>query len=161
MKAASFALLLGVLTSGMPGQAATSAKDIVDTAVAAGNFQKLTAALRAADLSETLRGEGPFTMFAPTDEAFRKLPEGTVEILLKPQNKQRLRSILLYHVVSGDVTAAQASKLGSVETFDKKALRLSSGGGGLTVNDAKVVKADVRASNGVIHVIDTVLIPQE
>jgi uncharacterized surface protein with fasciclin (FAS1) repeats len=117
------------------------------------------AALQAAGLADTLKGKGPFTVFAPTDEAFNKLPAGTVESLLKPENKEKLRAILLYHVVAGDVTAAQAMKLSSAKTLSGQELKLTVVGGTVMVNDARVVKADIVASNGVIHVIDTVLIP--
>ncbi len=159
MKAASFALILGVLASAMPVAAAPQKQDIVDIAVSAGTFTTLVAALQAAGLADTLKGKGPFTVFAPTDEAFNKLPAGTVESLLKPENKEKLRAILLYHVVAGDVTAAQAMKLSSAKTLSGQELKLTVVGGTVMVNDARVVKADIVASNGVIHVIDTVLIP--
>ena len=158
MRAASFALILGVLASALPASAG-STKDIVDTAVAAGTFNTLATALQAAGLAETLKGRGPFTVFAPTDEAFSKLPAGTVESLLKPENKDKLKAILLYHVVSGDVTAAQVVKLPSAKTLNGQDLKIMVDDGTVMVNGAKVVKADVLASNGVIHVIDTVLIP--
>jgi uncharacterized surface protein with fasciclin (FAS1) repeats len=160
MKAASFALILGVLTSAMPSSAASSNKDIVDTAVDAGSFHTLVTALQAASLADTLKGKGPFTVFAPTDDAFKKLPAGTVETLLKPENKENLKAILLYHVVAGDVTASQAMKMTSATTLNGQNLVLMTSGGTLMVNDAKVVKADVSASNGVIHLIDTVLLPK-
>jgi uncharacterized surface protein with fasciclin (FAS1) repeats len=108
-----------------------------------------------------LRSKGPFTVFAPTDEAFSKLPAGTVDSLLKPENKEKLKAILLYHVVPGDVTAAQVVKLSSAKTVNGQNLKLMVNDGTVMVNDAKVVKADVLPSNGVIHVIDTVLIPQD
>lgn len=154
MKAASFALILGVLTSGMPSSAASSSKDIVDTAVAAGSFHTLV----TAGLADTLKGKGPFTVFAPTDDAFKKLPAGTVETLLKPENKEKLKAILLYHVVAGDVTASQAMNMDTATTINGQNLALKASGRALMVNDSKVVKADVSASNGVIHVIDTVLL---
>jgi uncharacterized surface protein with fasciclin (FAS1) repeats len=110
LKAASFALILSVLVSAMPAAAGSAQKDIVDTAVAAGTFSTLATALQAAGLADTLKGKGPFTVF-PTDETFSKLPAGTVEWLAKPENKEKLKAILLYHVVSGDVTAAQVVKL--------------------------------------------------
>jgi uncharacterized surface protein with fasciclin (FAS1) repeats len=160
MKATSFALIISVLGSVVPMFAAAK-HDIVDTAVAAGSFKTLTAALQAAGLADTLKGAGPFTVFAPTDDAFNKLPAGTVESLLKPENKEKLKAILLYHVVSGDVGSAQVVKLTSAKTLDGKDVAISTSGGGVMINNAKVVKADVPASNGVIHVIDTVLIPQE
>jgi uncharacterized surface protein with fasciclin (FAS1) repeats len=159
MKAASFALILGVLASAMPA-AAGSRQDIVETAVAAGSFKTLATALQAAGLSGTLKGKGPFTVFAPTDDAFAKLPAGTVESLLKPENKGKLKAILLYHVVSGEVTAAQVVKLSSAKTLNGQDVKIMVNNDTVMVNDAKVVKADVMASNGVIHVIDTVLIPK-
>jgi len=161
LKTASFALILTVLVSAMPAAAGSAQKDIVDTAVAAGTFNTLAAALQAAGLADTLKGKGPFTVFAPTDEAFNKLPAGTVDSLLKPANKEKLKAILLYHVVSGDVTAAEVMKLSSAKTVNGQDLKLKVNNGTVMVNDAKVVKADVLASNGVIHVIDTVLLPEE
>lgn len=135
-------------------------KDIVDTAVAAGTFKTLAAALGAADLVETLKGEGPFTVFAPTDEAFAKLPKGTVEELLKPENKAKLADILTYHVVSGKVMAATAVTLDKATAVNKKGIVLAVKEEVLTLNgSAKVVKADIECTNGVIHVIDTVIMP--
>jgi len=159
VKVASFALMLSVLAMAMPAAAGSAQMDIVDTAVAAGSFKTLAAALQAAGLVGTLKGKGPFTVFAPTDGAFSKLPAGTVESLLKPENKEKLKAILLYHVVSGDVTAAQVVKLSSAKTVNGQDLKLTVNDGTVLVNDAKVVKADVLVSNGVIHVIDTVLLP--
>jgi len=161
LKAASFALILSVLAGAMPADAGPAKKDIVDTAVAAVSFNTLVTALQAAGLADTLKGKGPFTVFAPTDDAFSKLPAGTVESLLKPENKDKLRAILLYHVVSGDVTAAQVVKLSSAKTVNGQDLKISVNNGTVMVNDATVVKADVVASNGVIHVIDTVLLPKD
>ena len=161
MKVASFVLILSVLALAMPAVAGSAQKDIVDTAVAAGSFKTLATALQAAGLVDTLKGKGPFTVFAPTDEAFSKLPAGTVESLLKPENKEKLKAILLYHVVSGDVTAAQVVKLSSAKTINGQDLKLTVNDGTVMVNDATVVKADVLASNGVIHVIDTVLLPKD
>ena len=134
-------------------------KDIVDTAVAAGQFNTLAKALQAADLVDTLKGAGPFTVFAPTDEAFAKLPAGTLDDLLKPENKEKLKAILTYHVVPGKVMAAQAMKLHSAKTVNGKDLTIKTAGGKVMINDATVTKADIHASNGVIHVIDTVLLP--
>lgn len=159
MKAASFAFILSVLASAIPANAAPAKMDIVDTAVAAGTFNTLATALQAAGLVDTLKGPGPFTVFAPTDEAFSKLPAGTVESLLKPENKEKLKAILLYHVVSGDVTAAQVSKLSSAKTINGQNVKITVTDGRVMVNDANVVKADIVTSNGVIHVIDTVLLP--
>jgi uncharacterized surface protein with fasciclin (FAS1) repeats len=137
----------------------TFAADIVDTAVAA-KFNTLVAAVKAAGLVDTLKGTGPFTVFAPTDEAFAKLPHGTVEDLLKPENKEKLTAILTYHVVPGKVTAAQVMKLNSAKTVQGDTVTIKKGGGGVMVNNARVVKADVMADNGVVHVIDAVLLPQ-
>lgn len=135
-------------------------KDIVDTAISAGSFKTLTAALEAAGLVETLKGKGPFTVFAPTDEAFAKLPEGTLKSLLKPANKQQLTSILTYHVVAGNVKAADVIKLSSVKTLNGQSLTIKVVGGKVLINGATVVKADIVATNGTIHVIDTVLMPK-
>ena len=146
---------------GMGGTAGTAAlKDIVDTAVAAGTFKTLAAALTAADLVTTLKGAGPFTVFAPTDAAFAKLPAGTVDNLLKPENKATLQSILTYHVVAGKVLAADVVKLTNATTVQGKDVAISVSGSTVKVNDATVTAVDVMASNGVIHVIDTVLTPK-
>ena len=134
-------------------------KDIVETAVSAGSFKTLTTALAAAGLVETLKGKGPFTVFAPTDEAFAKLPAGTVESLLKPANKQKLTAILTYHVVAGNVKAADVVKLSSAKTLNGKLITIKTVGGKVLINGATVVKADIAATNGTIHVIDTVLMP--
>jgi uncharacterized surface protein with fasciclin (FAS1) repeats len=141
--------------------AAAQTKDIVDTAVAAGSFKTLAAALQAAGLVDTLKGPGPFTVFAPTDEAFAKLPAGTVEMLLKPENKAKLTRILTSHVVAGKVMAADAAKLTSAKAVSGDTLTIAAHGGGVTIDKAKVVKADIAASNGVIHVIDTVILPKD
>jgi uncharacterized surface protein with fasciclin (FAS1) repeats len=135
--------------------------DLVDTAVAAGQFKTLATALEAAGLIDALKGSGPFTVFAPTDEAFAKLPAGTVETLLKPENKEKLKAVLLYHVVPGNVTADQVTKLNgrSVKTLQGSSVKVRTGQG-VRVDDAKVTQTDVKASNGVIHVIDTVLMPK-
>ena len=135
--------------------------DIVDTAVEAGQFETLAAALGAAGLVDTLKGEGPFTVFAPTDDAFAKLPEGTVDNLLKPENKDQLTAILTYHVVPGSVMAADVVKLSEAETVNGKKVNIKTEGDSVMINDAKVVSADVAASNGVIHVIDAVILPPE
>jgi uncharacterized surface protein with fasciclin (FAS1) repeats len=134
-------------------------KDIVDTAASAGQFKTLASALNAAGLVETLKGDGPFTVFAPTDEAFAKLPAGTVENLLKPENKDQLVAILTYHVVPGKVQAADVVKLNEAKTVNGKMIDIKVEGDTAMVNDAKVTKADIAASNGVIHVIDTVILP--
>jgi uncharacterized surface protein with fasciclin (FAS1) repeats len=133
--------------------------DIVDTAVADGRFTTLVAAVTAAELVETLKGEGPFTVFAPTDDAFAALPEGTVESLLLPENKQALTDILLYHVVSGNVMAAAVVTLESASSVQGKDVAIKVDGGKVYINDAEVIITDIETSNGVIHVIDSVLLP--
>jgi uncharacterized surface protein with fasciclin (FAS1) repeats len=162
MKFLFAAAALAALSLGPTGASAMShgnAKDIVDTAVAAGQFKTLAAALTAAGLVDTLKGPGPFTVFAPTDAAFAKLPAGTVQTLLKPENKAKLTSILTYHVLPGKVPAsAVVGKKLSPKTVNGATLMVN-GTNGVKVNNATVVKADVMASNGVIHAIDTVLMP--
>jgi len=135
-------------------------KDIVDTAVSAGNFQTLAAALKAAGLVETLKGKGPFTVFAPTDEAFAKLPEGTVETLLKPENKDKLTAVLTYHVVPGKVMAKDVVNLSSAKTVQGSEVKIAVNDGKVKVDNATVVATDIEAGNGVIHVIDSVILPQ-
>ena len=139
--------------------AEAEAADIVDTAVAAGDFSTLAAALDAAGLVDTLKGEGPFTVFAPTDAAFEKLPAGTLEDLLKPENKDQLTAILTYHVTGGSVPSSDLSDGQMIETLEGSELPVSISGSTVMVGDATVTAADVEASNGVIHVIDTVLLP--
>ncbi|MFQ3786748.1 fasciclin domain-containing protein [Halomonas sp. A29] len=134
--------------------------DIVDTAVAAGQFETLATALEAAGLVETLKGEGPFTVFAPTDEAFAALPEGTVESLLEPENLEQLQAVLTYHVVAGKVMAEDAMGLDSATTVQGQDISITTMDGSVMVNDASVIQADIEASNGVIHVIDSVLLPE-
>jgi len=134
-------------------------KDIVDTAVSAGSFKTLVAAVQAAGLVETLKGKGPLTVFAPTDEAFAKLPAGTVESLLKPENLGKLQAILTYHVVPGQVTASQVVALKSAKTANGRELQINVADGKVMVDNAQVVSTDIMASNGLIHVIDTVVIP--
>ena len=131
--------------------------DIVNTAINAGSFETLVAAVKAADLVDTLKGKGPFTLFAPNDDAFAKLPEGTVDKLLKDVPK--LKKILTYHVVSGKVMAADVSKMKSAKTVEGSKVKIDASKG-VKVNDATVSKADVKADNGVIHIIDTVLMPE-
>jgi len=133
--------------------------NIVETAIAAGNFKTLATALEAADLVEALKGKGPFTVFAPTDDAFGKLPAGTIEGLLKPEKKADLRGILKYHVVSGKVMAADVVKLNSAETLQGKKLAIEVKDGSVMVDKATVTKTDIKCSNGVIHVIDSVMLP--
>lgn len=135
-------------------------KDIVDTAISTNMFNTLVAAVKAAGLVDTLKGNGPFTVLAPTDEAFQKLPKGTVENLLKPENKDLLVKILTYHVISGDVKKEQAVKLRNAKTLQGQKVKIRARKGMVRINNAKVVKADVEASNGTIHVIDTVLMPK-
>jgi uncharacterized surface protein with fasciclin (FAS1) repeats len=133
---------------------------IVDVAVSAGSFKTLVAAVKAAGLADTLSGKGPFTVFAPTDAAFAKLPAGTVDTLLKPENKEKLKAILLYHVVAGDVKSTDLKDGESVKTVGGKSIAVHIANGVVTIDDATVVKADIPASNGTIHVIDTVLLPK-
>ena len=147
-----------VLSMGSTGRA--QGKDIVDTAVGAGQFKTLAAALGAAGLVDTLKGKGPFTVFAPTDAAFAKLPAGTVEMLLKPENKAKLTAILTYHVVAGKVMAADVVKVTSAKTVQGGSVAVKVTGGKVTIDAANVVTTDIAASNGVIHVIDTVLMPK-
>jgi uncharacterized surface protein with fasciclin (FAS1) repeats len=145
-------------SSSVPAQARA---DIVDTAVRAGQFKTLAAALQAAGLVDTLKGAGPFTVFAPTDAAFAALPAGTVENLLKPENHDKLVAILTYHVVPGRVTASQVAGMKAARTVEGGDLAIRASGGAVTVDGARVVSADVAASNGVIHVIDKVLMPKD
>jgi uncharacterized surface protein with fasciclin (FAS1) repeats len=140
--------------------AAESEMDIVDTAVSAGDFQTLAAALTAADLIDILKGEGPFTVFAPTDEAFAKLPAGTVESLLQPENIDQLTAILTYHVVPGAVTADQVVNLTEAATVNGQSINISMSASNVMVDDATVIATDIMASNGVIHVIDSVILPK-
>jgi uncharacterized surface protein with fasciclin (FAS1) repeats len=143
----------------MLGAAAAKASDIVETAVSAGQFQTLVAAVQAAGLVEVLKGEGPYTVFAPTDDAFAKLPAGTVENLLKPENKEQLVAVLTYHVVPGKVMSGDiAGKTAKVATVEGGKLSIDATDG-VKVNEANVISADIEASNGVIHVIDTVVLP--
>ena len=133
--------------------------DIVDTAVANGNFTTLAAALEAGDLIDTLKSEGPFTVFAPTDAAFAKLPDGTVEMLLMPENKDKLVAILTYHVVAGKVSAADVVTLDSATTANGSDVTINVRDDSVFINDSRVVMTDIRASNGIIHVVDTVILP--
>jgi uncharacterized surface protein with fasciclin (FAS1) repeats len=156
------ALLSGIVFLGSTQAYDTQAKkDVVDTAVAAGSFTTLVSAVKAADLVSTLKGPGPFTVFAPTDAAFAKLPKGTLEDLLKPENKAKLQAILTYHVVSGKVMAADVVKLDSAKTVNGQKLTIDAKNGTVMVDNAKVAKTDIESSNGVIHVIDTVMLPKD
>ncbi len=157
MRFRSTVLLAGFFALAL--SSAATAADIVDTAIA-GKFNTLVAAVKAAGLVDTLKGPGPFTVFAPTDEAFAKLPEGVLENLLKPENKAKLQSVLTYHVVPGKVMSRDAVKLNSAKTAQGSSINIKAMDNGLMVNDAHVVKADIEASNGVIHVIDKVILPQ-
>jgi uncharacterized surface protein with fasciclin (FAS1) repeats len=152
------AALALVISSGISARADNHKKDIVDTAVSAGSFNTLVKAVQAAGLVETLKGEGPFTVFAPTDDAFAKLPAGTLESLLN--DKTKLTAILTYHVVPGKVMAADVMNLKSAKTVQGQEVRISANGSGVMIDDAKVIKADIETSNGVIHVIDSVILPQ-
>ena len=147
-------------TSCNAAAAAAEQKDIVDTAAGAGSFNTLVAAVKAAGLVDTLKGTGPFTVFAPTDMAFAKLPAGTLDDLLKPENKAKLKGILTYHVVSGKVMAADVVKLKTAKTVQGQDLTVKVEGDTVTVDNAKVIKTDIACSNGVIHVIDTVVLPK-
>lgn len=154
--------LLGlVVLLGVASPAFAADKDIVDTAVGAGSFNTLVAAVKAAGLVETLKGSGPFTVMAPTDEAFAKLPPGTVESLLKPENKAKLVAILTYHVIPGKAMAADVVKLDgkSVKTVQGDSAHIKLVNGSVMIDNAKVVKTDIACSNGVIHVIDAVILP--
>lgn len=133
-------------------------KNIVETAIEAGSFKTLVAAVTAADLAGTLSGPGPFTVFAPTDDAFKKLPAGTVETLLKPENKAKLVSILKYHVVSGKAKAAAVTGQKEWKTLEGSMAKVTSEGGA-KIQDAKITKTDIECSNGFIHIIDTVMMP--
>ena len=133
-------------------------QNIVDTAVGAGTFKTLTAALGAAGLVDTLEGTGPFTVFAPTDDAFAKLPKGTVENLLKPENKDKLVGVLTHHVVAGKVMAADVAKLSSATTVAKKSVKIAAKDGKVMIDSANVTKADINCTNGVIHVVDSVIL---
>ena len=144
---------------GVAGSAQAQGKDIVDTAVAAGSFKTLAKALQAADLVGTLMGPGPFTVFAPTDEAFAKLPAATLADLLKPENKAKLARILTYHVVPGRVTAADVVKLKTAKAVSGDTIDIAVTGNTVKVEQAQVIKTDINASNGVIHVIDAVILP--
>ena len=148
-----------VAVSGARAGAQAPAKDIVETAVAAGSFTTLVKALQAAGLVETLKGKGPFTVFAPTDEAFARLPAGTIEELLKPENKAKLTRILTSHVVAGSVGSAQVVTMKNAKAVSGVTLDIKTSGSSVMVDNATVVKADIAASNGVIHVIDTVIVP--
>ena len=153
------AATLLLATSAFAGNYGKKKSDIVDTAVAAGDFTTLAAALQAGGLVDTLKSDGPFTVFAPTDAAFAKLPEGTVESLLLPENRDQLIAILTYHVVPGKVKAADVVKLDSAKTANGSDVQIHVEDGSVFINDSRVVATDIGASNGVIHVVDTVILP--
>jgi len=155
----AFLAALLVAASAFGGSYGKNKADIVDTAVAAGDFSTLAAALEAGGLVDTLKADGPFTVFAPTDAAFAKLPAGTVTDLLKPENRDQLVAILTYHVVPGRVEAAEVVKLTSADTVNGDALNIRVEGDSVFVNGARVLSTDIDASNGVIHVVDTVILP--
>lgn len=157
-------ILLGIpalLLAGNYGSKSKASMDIVDTAVSANSFNTLVAALKAAELVDVLRGDGPFTVFAPTDAAFAKLPAGTVETLLKPENKAKLQAILTYHVVAGRYMAADVVKMSSAKTVNGRSFMVSMDGSNAMVDNARIVQTDILASNGVIHVIDSVILPKD
>lgn len=158
MKKLSIVAMAIVLMS-ISAFASTPRQDIIDTAVQTGSFNTLAKALKAADLVDTLKGAGPFTVFAPTDQAFNNLPPGALEVLLKPENKDQLRSILTYHVVPGRVAASDVVKLTSAKAVNGEELRISVLKGVVRLNDSRVTKTDIAASNGVIHVVDRVIVP--
>ncbi|MDX1998137.1 MAG: fasciclin domain-containing protein [Thermoanaerobaculia bacterium] len=153
------ALVALPLSAGTHAKTTTKTADIVDTAVAAGQFKTLAAALGAAGLVDTLKGSGPFTVFAPTDAAFAKLGDKKIQELLKPENRETLKAILTYHVVAGSVSSGQAADLRAAKTVQGGSVGFNYMGDSLRVNEAKVLTADIATSNGVIHVIDTVLLP--
>jgi len=165
-KNAGLALAIVALTVGAPpaalaGSCSASQKDIVDTAAKAGGFETLIAAAKAAGLAEALKGDGPLTVFAPTDEAFAKLPRGTVESLLKPENRERLAAILTYHVAPEALPASKVAAAGRIETLNGQHLAVTVEGGTVMVGNATVTATDIQASNGIIHVIDQVILPPE
>lgn len=159
MKKYILSLAVVLVLAPLAVSAQTKQADIVDTAVAAGSFKTLVAAVQAAGLVETLKGKGPFTVFAPTDEAFAKLPAGTVESLLKPENRETLIAILTYHVVAGKVMAADVVKLTEAKTVQGNSVKIAVKDGKVAVDKANVIKTDIVTSNGVIHVIDAVILP--
>ena len=159
LKTATLGIAVIALMLSAGTQAQQHNKDIVETAMAAGSFNTLEKALKAADLVDTLKGQGPFTVFAPTDEAFANLPPGTLNDLLKAENKQKLQRILTYHVVAGRVSSADVLKLRTAKAVSGDTIEVTANAGTVRVDSARIVKTDIAASNGVIHVIDTVLIP--
>ena len=159
--AAAAALTSSPALAQQASYAKPASMDIVDVAVAAGSFETLVAAVKAAGLVEVLKSDGPFTVFAPTDEAFGALPEGTVAELLKPENKDKLVAILTYHVVPGKVMAKDVVQLSEAKTVQGQKIAIETSDAGVTVDGAKVLKTDIPATNGVIHVIDEVILPSD
>ena len=159
--ATTLGLVFAAVAFATPLSAQEAKKDIVDTAVAAGSFETLVAAVGAAGLVDVLKSEGPFTVFAPTDEAFAALPEGTVASLLKPENRDKLVAILTYHVVPGKVLSSDVVKLESAETVQGQSVSIAVNDGNVMIDNANVVAVDIETSNGVIHVIDSVILPSE
>jgi uncharacterized surface protein with fasciclin (FAS1) repeats len=157
-KTLGLATMLAAVPAAVEAQSAPMTPDIVETAVAAGSFKTLATALEAAGLVETLKGPGPFTVFAPTDEAFARLPKGTLDALLK--DKDKLTAVLTYHVVAGQLMAKDVAGIGSARTVNSQSLHISTAGGKVMIDGATVTRADIAASNGVIHVIDKVLLPK-
>ena len=161
LKSLAIGTLAALVVAASTTTAAAQGKDLVDTAVAAGSFKTLAKALQAADLVSTLKGAGPFTVFAPTDAAFAALPAGTVENLLKPENKAKLQRILTYHVVAGRVSAAEVMKMKTAKAVSGDTLTIAARSGRVMIDNAQVATADIAASNGIIHVIDAVVIPKD
>jgi len=164
LRRASGLALIALLLMAGPAAAQDEAPDLVDTAVQADGFNTLVQALKTADLVGALKGEGPFTVFAPTDEAFEALPEGRLESLLQPENREQLQAVLQYHVVSGKAMASDVTGMDAAETLQGQSLRFQVQDGTVRVmgrNSATVVRTDIEASNGVIHVVDSVLLPPE
>jgi len=160
LRAVLIPCLIALVAAMAPMVSSAAEMDIVDTAVAAGSFKTLVAAAKAAGLVDTLKGKGPYTVFAPTDEAFAKLPTGTVENLLKPENKQKLADLLKYHVVAGKVMAEDVVKLTEAKTLQGQSAKVKVTGGNVMIDGAHVVKTDIGTTNGVIHVIDAVIMPK-
>ena len=156
-----FFTVLSLAMLGMAVSIQAAEQDIVDTAAGNDDFETLSAAVKAAGLVDTLKGAGPFTVFAPTDEAFEKLPAGTLESLLKPENKEKLIEILTYHVVPGKVMAADVASLDKAKTVQGSEAKIDTSDGNVMIDNAKVIKADIPCTNGVIHVIDAVILPKD
>jgi uncharacterized surface protein with fasciclin (FAS1) repeats len=159
--AAVVGLVATLVTVGVAQESKTNSRTIVEIAAGNPNFSTLVTAIKAAGLAQTLSGDGPFTVFAPTNAAFEKLPKGALEDLLKPENKKKLAAVLTYHVVPGKVLAADVVKLDKAKTVQGQEAKISVGEQGVMVDRAKVVQTDILAKNGVIHVIDAVILPKE